>query len=161
WNKARLLFDPPLEVLDIAEGPGKAALAEDYITSMAEAENGDLWIGHRIKGCERVSPHNGWATTPVGPPDLYVTAILPTEPEPVIGTFDNQHHVPFVFENTPAKAERSEAAEIKLPSFQATLPSAELRQLLENAIHVTSQIAKIDSTIVPMSDDWRTQGDWI
>ena len=71
WQaKAQGLYQPPPKeriAAAAAMARGQTLLSEDYVTCLAEDGDGNLWIGHRQKGCEVFDPRTGKCLGNAGP----------------------------------------------------------------------------------------------
>ncbi len=97
-DKVRGLYNPPFDVTKYLESTSPATtggasdakrtkshesdlLPEDYVTCLAEDENGTIWIGTRQRGFMAIDPETGRRGTgdraSMGMADNYVSSILP------------------------------------------------------------------------------------
>ena len=90
WEaKARGLSQPPpKEFLKAAANSARAVtlLLEDYVTCLAEDDAGNLWIGHREKGCEVFDPRTGNRLCAAGDLD-FPTRLLPDGSNFLVSTY--------------------------------------------------------------------------
>jgi hypothetical protein len=133
-------------------------LAEDYVTCLAEAEDGELWVGYRTKGCERIKPGT-WEVTATLDTSSYVTTIVPTGGgEAVVGTLGNQHILPTkLVAASPSTVKPTVAAPFPSPPPPPT--TQEVKSLLTDAVQLSE--SGESPAVTAMSDDWQTQGDWL
>lgn len=144
-------------------------LAEDYVTALAEDGAGHLLVGHRQKGLEVLDTQTGRHLSLAGsaPPRGFVTALLPRpngtllvagygiglSQMPIIGTtFDG------VFAPT---VETVAAASPALPTPAAAPTLAQLNAMLRVVTAVPLDKGELQPHVVPLPDDWLTEGDWL
>lgn len=164
---------PPTENLN------RELLREDYVTCLAEDEKGLLWLGYRQKGLEirRPLPDRVPFISAKNAKDRfpYVSAILPLPGGAalVAAYGDGLSAAPVVPAYTPDSLEREELAKrrgwktVVPPTKIAPLPiaasvptTAELQALLKEAENVPAVDGKAP-IVVPLAEDWTTQGDWL
>jgi hypothetical protein len=140
-------------------------LPEDYVTCLKEDADGNLYLGFRQAGLAVLDAKTNrvisQTTDKNGLTDNYVAALFIDKAGLVIaGTYGKG-----VVGNQRGKAVAKEesAREEKLPPFPSTAapPShGDLQRMLDELRKVEPDI-KPKPAIVPLTDDWRTQGTWI
>lgn len=156
-------------------------LREDYVSNIAKDERGLIWLGYRLKGFEVRRPLTGRTLfsseeeAGQGANFPYVSTLLPLgDGTALIASYGDGLSLtdatpPFV----PDEAERAEIAKRRgwkvLPTLEgqgtpplptvAGVPTAdELKALLAQVEAVKPATAP---AVVPLPDDWQTQGDWL
>lgn len=170
----------PLTPEQPKENLNRELLREDYVTNLAEDEKGLLWIGYRQRGYEvrrplpdriaYISAKEDNAQFP------YVSTLLPNgDGTALIASYgDGLSQSVTVPAFTPTAAEKKENAErrgwkqVTPPQTVPSLPVAakaptleELKSLLQEAKAVPAVPDAVAPTVVPLADDWTTQGDWL
>jgi sugar lactone lactonase YvrE len=147
----------------------ESLLAEDYITCLAEDENGLIWVGFREKGCVALNPKNNQrmfesTNKADGLLDDYVYTILPTSDcRPVIGTYGQgvaQAARPFGSVESKDKSEQVVDKKPELPSPAKPLTPAEINEIKEELRKEASTKGGVTLVGMSLDDDWRTQGDF-
>lgn len=158
--------EPPKEVMD-------TLLPEDYVTCVAEDDAGLIWLGFRQHGYVALDPQS---YRPVFRgtkkseelPDDYVSAILPmADFRPWLTTFGagsgrakQALKAPNFNGNAPAPAMPVKAKPPALPTPAKPPSLAEINAILRDLTKVPDDKSK-QTVILPLTDDWRTQGSWI
>lgn len=165
--------EPPRENLN------RELLREDYITNLAEDEKGLLWIGYRQKGYEIRRPipdRIAYVSASQGNEKFpYVSTLLPMgDGTALIASYgEGLSQSVAVPAYVPNEAEKKEMAQrrgwkqVEAPQAVPPLPatakvptSGELEALIAEAeaVPVAGDKAPL---MVPLADDWTTQGDWL
>jgi hypothetical protein len=163
WQQA------PKEIMD-------QLLPEDYLTCLAEDEQGVIWLGTRQNGtmlADAISGKKSYGTIKaMGYPDNFVTKILCLSGgEYLVGFYGGgvvKSIKPFRLVDRKLEKTRFNIAPTfsvtkkdfpKLPSPIKPLTAEELRAMYYKLkkIHHQSKPPKV----LALNDDWRTQGDWI
>jgi hypothetical protein len=181
WDaKARGLFQPPPDKFLKAAADstrGLTLMLEDYVTCLAEDDAGNLWVGHREKGCELLDPRTGNRVYAGGDLD-FPTRLLPDGGNLFVATYgaglarvqdpalpsgrgrveaspgDRTRHAP-----RDALADASPLAPFPL---SAAAPSAEeIRAMGAMPSKPQKPPRQAAPLVVALDDDWRTQGDWL
>ncbi len=184
WEaKARGLYEPPPEALlqsAVALAAGQTLLLEDYVTCLAEDDLGDLWVGHREKGCELFDPKSGARLKqgPVRPPGQdrhfdYATRLLLQDDGLAAATYGmGLAHV-----SGPPPAFGGRVASSAARTHQKTLASSAhgdqphpplpapakpptIEQLQTMAI-AAGRAGKGGTGPQFLGEDWTTLGDWV
>ncbi|MDR0391873.1 MAG: hypothetical protein LBH59_08200 [Planctomycetaceae bacterium] len=157
----------PKEIMD-------RLLPEDYLTCLAEAEQGAIWIGTRQNGFVIVDSQIGdqMLSIKMGLPDNFVTKILIVgDGNYLVGTYGGGIIKPIeplkLIDHKPLKTafDKDKIFSVaqnefsKLPSKIKPPTAKELRATFYNLkeIKVESKPPKV----LTLNDDWRTKGDWI
>lgn len=138
-------------------------LAEDYITSLAQAKQG-IWVGFREKGAVLLDPatmkKKGEAKFPANITQPWVTSILPFSNGSAYATTYGFGFVKI------SEAEGSSPAKLKVttlaqmpphPEAARILSAEEIAKELENR---DAQFKAEDTPVIFWKEDWATQGDW-
>ena len=162
-------------------------LAEDYVTSLAQDEKGRLWIGHWVKGSEVLEMEGGVSG---GIKDVvaqeksgFVKAILSGgSAGPLLARYDEGISPAFGAAMATAKpqtgtavaqtlagvtkqaiqAPQGDAATAKAARLPSPLVAPQLDELNDLLRRVRAVAAAPDGPgVVPLADDWTTQGDWL
>jgi streptogramin lyase len=169
----------PLTPEQPRENLNRELLREDYITNLAEDEKGLLWIGYRQKGYEIRRPipdRIAYVSAPQGDEQFpYVSTLVPLgDGTALIASYgDGLSKSVTVPDYLPTEAEKKEMAQrrdwkqVEAPRGVSPLPrvaqlptATELETLISEAEAVPA--AKTTSPlVVPLADDWTTQGDWL
>ena len=179
-DKVRGLYGGPPK--DWKEEAG-AWLREDYITCLAEDEEGSLWIGYRQSGYEAASPGDraklsaDLLAPPPGQSKQFVSSLLPLAGGGMsLGCYGEGLVVKAATSSgheTVTKVERDGGTVARMPAG-ATAPTA--KKLSEMLARVKGQPnqpalrsatggqpttrASLNETKL-VGDDWTTQGDWV
>jgi frataxin-like iron-binding protein CyaY len=173
----------PRPVRDIGNIAGEL-LREDYITNIAEDEKGLLWIGYRLKGFEVRRPLSNQthfaSATDEKDRFSYVSTLLPLgDGTSLIASYNSglsltdpvPPFIPNVAEKKAISLRRgwkvlpevvAQAAPPTFPKAAGVPTKAELEALLKE-VEAANQTAKPTRApfVVPLDDDWTTQGDWL
>lgn len=146
-----------------------ATLSEDYITCLAEDDNGNLWIGHRRTGYEVFNPETGQRLYG-GEKDAsqtnadYVTGFSVSSSHRVLVSLYGGGVKTSDF-NTPPQPSPTSApkgnvlATAKLPSPSRALSLSEIETQLSYVRRLKTPLPV--GAAVYEGEDWRTQGDWL
>jgi len=137
----------------------EATLAEDYITSVAEGDNGSLYLSYREYGVEAFRTHGdllSHSETYFG--SSYVTKVIPLQTQ-ILAAEYGKGLLLGISNRLPRPVARTANAEpVAMPaSFE---PSAHLMQRLEH-LETMNSAAGEPARVITLSDDWITQGDWV
>ena len=156
-------------------------LREDYVSNIAEDERGLIWLGYRLKGFEVRRPLTGRTLfsseedAGEGANFPYVSTLLPLgDGTALIASYGDGLSLtaptpPFL----PNEAERAEIARRRgwkaLPVVEgrgvapfptvAGVPTADELDAMSREVEAVPSVAA--PAVVPLSDDWQTQGDWL
>jgi hypothetical protein len=176
-NKHKGLYRPaPLRGDEVLE----TMLLQDYVTALAEDENGLLWIGFRQQGYEVLNPRTqqlmylSSMEPQGGVADDYVRAILPLPVQsPLIARYGGDTggvSRPARVLKSRQSATQTESAPqdtpASLPADGVAFPAV---NSASNATTVQSMLKRVQAMQKPLSPgeglyigaDWSTQGDWV
>lgn len=123
-------------------------LSEDYVTCLAEADDGGLWVGYRSKPCEKVDPKT-WHVTDPGVA-TFASAMISIGDDLVAGTYGERHLMPWRTTETKSVA----ALPAAFPSAAHVPSETDLTTLIDK----TKAGQPITSPIY-LEEDWSTSGD--
>ena len=144
------------------------ALAQDYVTTIGEGDNGWVWVGHWQRGIEAFDPQTGARLYPRTDDEAingFITCLLPVRGGAMIeGTYGDGVTIakplgvsepPDWSPGMPARMSAFPA----LPTPAAALAAAELDALRD-------RIARLPADKSPegggyLGEDWATGGDWV
>ena len=171
--------DYPGKIKGLAGGPPpgwspsslpKKLLPEDYITCLAEDAGGVIWLGFRQKGLLPLSGQSNEDLEKIivqetGKAD-YGRAILPMpDGRPWLASYGGgllrAAEPVWTRTNSAAKTNApvvTVAAPLPLPAVAPEL--AELNGLLKE-IEAVPSVRMTNGTVMPLEDDWRTEGQWL
>jgi hypothetical protein len=152
---------------------GQPMLGEDYVTCVCLDSIGRLWVGHQGSGVECLSVSTMLrdnAKDNTGSSD-YAQTLLPFGPggSVLTGWYDGGLSIsacPGEFGTTPIQQNKAVPA---IDSGFAALPSqarpptcADLQRMLQELSSVPSSPPDLATPfVVPLDDDWNTEGDWL
>ncbi|MDR2440051.1 MAG: hypothetical protein LBE12_11885 [Planctomycetaceae bacterium] len=150
-------------------------LPEDYLTTIAEDEVGQIWIGTRQNGVEvmdSILAKRGFVTNKnSGLTDNFVTKILPLKDNNfLIATYGGgvvESTAPFNMtgRNAPKQIAAAEQYAVKKSNF-LNLPKSAIAPSIDELISMQKQLSKLTKPLPKQyaayySEDWKTQGDWL
>ena len=146
--------------------PG-ALLAEDYVTSLAEDEQGLLWVGHWNKGSEVLEMRGAGGVKDVVWQEKsgFVKAILAGGGgPPLLVRYDEGIEQPLSLSaSLPSASTQSQGAKTGVEAafpFSAKPPTLEELQAILQKVGSLKGALRI-GTGAYLGEDWRTQGDWV
>ncbi len=143
------------------ERPG-APLAEDYIVRLGEDTDGKLYVGYRYAGWECFHRRDdGWPVLEGGSAARYVTAFSsPVDRYSVVGTYYSGLVCigPSTVQGTQTKSGGTPAS---LPTGAPFPDLAALNRMLAEMATVAPLEKTKTPLVLPLEDDWRTEGDWL
>jgi len=149
-------------------------LPEDYITCLSEDKDTNIWLGFRMQGYAVLSPKadkilhrdtrmGGWLN------DNYVTAMLPGDDfKGYAGTYggglamaekSTNSDEAYNGDQTNSASPALTTIELPIPARPPTL--AELNLALNEVNSITGGPKETNPIVIPMEDDWKTEGEWI
>jgi hypothetical protein len=141
--------------------PG-AALAEDYVTCVYELGQAALCAGYRQRGLQEFSLKvNKLSVVSQLLPNYYVTslAMLP-DGDLAVGTYGDG--TAFVHSAAPLKPVAARTfGSARFPASARPPDLAYLNQELNEMANVPPLTKASVPLVVPLDDDWRTEGDWL
>ena len=168
-DKVKRRFEgPPPRWKPVGGDLMKLLLPEDYVTTLAEAPDGKLWIGFRQQGLMIFDPAtNETEEMRTKGSDLtedFVTAAAPTAGGTWVGTYGGS----VVRMDAPnlagleQSAKRSAVLTLqKNPAHPASATSLTVAELKESAAGTKVMAAEGDGTMGAfVGEDWQTKGDW-
>ena len=169
-DKVKRRFEgPPPRWQPVNKEAMRRLLPEDYVTTLAEAPDGKLWIGFRQHGLMAFDPATG-ATEEVRAkgsdlPEDFVTGLVPMAGEAWAGTYGG---------GVVRLETASPSAEMALPLDQLTAatldlppnPSPATPPNEERLEALTDRLAALSEELpeqwsVHIGEDWQTKGDWV
>lgn len=158
---------------------GKALLAEDYCTCLAEDRAGILWIGHRAQGCEALDPKTDrivYSRRGQLYPDHrdgaqiydFVSALFAPAGRPVvIGRYPgapvaaDRNFDTLPIPAAPATRPATSQPVVPLPTTLHPITLADMNRMLIDLSHIPPANPTESVWAIGLDEDWRTQGDWI
>lgn len=145
-------------------------LAEDWITCIRQAPNGNLWLGTYRKGFEVRTPDTFERvlasvddTANFGSLDYVRAVAFPPQSPPVIGYYDAEagglRTIARYSAAGNAPLQQPNVADAPLPSAALPPTVAELTALLQRVQKLQQPLQAGDGAY--LGDDWRTWGDWV
>jgi hypothetical protein len=138
----------------------KTLLPEDFVTCLAENDDGSIWVGFRMQGLALLDRKTRQVTLHAtkkshGLPDDFVSSILSVPGKlPTVGTYGGGVSKPAG--GAGAAKESKTAPPLPSPSKPPTM--AEVNALLK---HLEPPREASQSSVLPLADDWRSQGNWM
>ncbi len=149
-------------------------LPEDYITCLAEDKDTNVWMGFRTQGYAvlnsetgKILAHDtrrdGWLN------DNYMAALLPGEDfKGYVGSYGGGLMMPEASTNSDVVSDNVQTNNTPISMVTSALPLpakpptlAEFNALLKEISLVPAVHETNTPTVIPMEDDWRTEGAWM
>jgi hypothetical protein len=133
-----------------------AVLSEDYCTSLAEDDKGNLWVGHRKTGYDILDERSlTLKETDAG--GEYVTSVLPYGSAPVAATYGSGL---ISLGNISGPLLNATKAIVGAPDLPAGASPPGEKTLIEMTSGVNAAVSD-RLTGAYLGEDWATQGDWL
>ena len=141
-------------------------LSEDYVTALAEDGAGHLLVGHRQKGVEVLDPATGKhvaAKADASPKTDFVTALLPRPDGTLLigGYGAGLSQMPIIGTTHDGVFAQAAATFAALPTPEPPPTLAEMNVMLKTVSAVAPDKNELAPKVVPIDDDWLTEGDWL
>ncbi len=136
-------------------------LTEDYVTSLAEDEQGRLFVGHRQTGVEAFAAKTGkrlQSGASGAKTDAYAFCLLLSGKSAWVGQYGGGL-LPPADMTADADAAPSTVASLPAPAAPPTL--ADLNKMLKVVSAVVPDKNELQPKLFALQDDWLTQGDWL
>ena len=138
--------------------PG-AWLAEDFVTSLAEGENGSLWVGYRRSGVAKIDPRRSQCFELDSRRPFVSTMADGILSSPVLGTYgDGLGSTGSAFARQHDPDVEITHAVVELPGAAAPLTPQQLAAMADSAANAARAFA---GDAAYFTDDWATGGDWV
>lgn len=146
-----------------------ALLGEDYCTCLAQDSAGMVWIGHRAEGCESLNPttntivYRRRGDLTVLSRD-FVTALAEVPGSRMaIGRYPGGAiEAEEGFESAhPSAGPATQPSLVSLPNAHQAPTLDELNQMAGELRNVPPLDSTSSPAVLPLDDDWRTEGDWL
>lgn len=156
-------------------------LSEDYVSSLAQDDSGDIWVGHRLLGVDKIDPGT-FAFLPAPAPSSesgFASSLLPMKNGAVLVGWYSAGATALVAPATSASNPAATTGQAMVGSFPALPASAippdisELTSMLRTAARAARAVAPRSSAIIGarsesaanpvtvLDDDWLTEGSWL
>ncbi len=162
----------------------KTLLPGDHITCLAQDPKGRIWIGTWRNGYAIYQPGHGVVYASKLKPGAwrhggdYVNAFLPVQLDSLdsvglgsqprvmlVGRYGGRPTVGWAGGKNTARTVRQTPAIARFPAAAQPPTQMQLAQMLQHlekaVIKPTAKQAAAEPTIIPLPDDWRTQGSWL
>jgi len=151
-------------------------LMEDFVTCLTQNDVGNLFIGYRQHGFEVIDLNTGSRLYPFGgvpEPPLYMSALLPlTKGYVMLARYGDglKQEIPFAGGTISNAGQSTKKASIEdaalaaqIPALPTLMPDPGEKELADliTVVRAVPPARPNASSIVPINDDWQTQGDWL
>ena len=139
-------------------------LSEDYVTCLAEGEDGRLFVGHRQTGVEAFSQKTGLRVQSGengAKTDSFLSALLMSGQEAWVGLYGGGVLPPDAAPAAASLTSLPAASVAPLPVAAPPPTLAQLNALLKTVSAVAPDKHELQPKVVALDDDWVTEGDWL
>jgi hypothetical protein len=131
-------------------------IGEDAVMRIAEADNGQLWLGFQHDGFEMVDPKT-WTRSQTHNSANLVNGLVALGNDAAVAFYGNPPAVPG---NSIPQLTAAPAARAKMPPGAKAQAGDELIKLLTQATALLNASAAAPGSVLTINDDWNTQGEW-